>query len=114
MQSFIGVKLLSSNLTQPAIKPFEIYDNRLAGLQDTVQVGRPAGTVRVHFHRLRGAKLGNIAVITRVAAGIMAVLAVISIVSAISVQLRNIPSRTNSVMRACTGSGPERISAVSD
>ena len=31
MQTFIGAKLLSSQIAQPGKKPFEIYDSRLAG-----------------------------------------------------------------------------------
>jgi hypothetical protein len=47
MQSFIGAKLLSSKLAQPAIKPFEIYDTRLAGFTLRVQ---PTG-VRSYYAR---------------------------------------------------------------
>jgi hypothetical protein len=31
MRTFIGTKLLSSNVSHPTKKPFEIYDSRLAG-----------------------------------------------------------------------------------
>jgi integrase len=48
VQTFIGAKLLSSQLTQPAQKPFEIYDSRLAGFTLRVQ---PTG-VRSYYARL--------------------------------------------------------------
>jgi integrase len=47
VQTFIGSKLLSSNLAQPAQKPFEIYDSRLAGFTLRVQ---PTG-VRSYYAR---------------------------------------------------------------
>lgn len=47
MQYFIGVKLLSSKVAQPSIKPFEIYDNRLHGFTLRVQ---PTG-VRSYYAR---------------------------------------------------------------
>jgi integrase len=47
VQTFIGAKLLSSQLAQPTQKPFEIYDNRLAGFTLRVQ---PTG-VRAYYAR---------------------------------------------------------------
>jgi hypothetical protein len=47
MRTFIGVKLLSSKLAQPTVKPFEIYDNRLSGFTLRVQ---PTG-VRSYYAR---------------------------------------------------------------
>jgi len=47
VQTFIGSKLLSSNLAQPAQKPFEIYDSPLAGFTLRVQ---PTG-VRSYYAR---------------------------------------------------------------
>jgi integrase len=47
VQTFIGTKLLSSQLAQPTQKPFEIYDNRLAGFTLRVQ---PTG-VRSYYAR---------------------------------------------------------------
>jgi len=79
VQSFIGVKLLSSKLAQPTIKLFEIYDSRLAGFTLRVQptgvrsyyarFGRnrryalgKVGTLRPHEARERCQKvLGNLA-----------------------------------------------------
>jgi hypothetical protein len=62
MQSFIGVKLLSSNLTQPAIKPFEIYDSRLAGFTLRVQ---PTGvrSYYARFGRNRRFALGKVGIL---------------------------------------------------
>jgi hypothetical protein len=37
MRTFIGAKLLSSQVAQPRKKPFEIYDSRLAGFTLRVQ-----------------------------------------------------------------------------
>jgi Arm DNA-binding domain len=50
VHTFIGTKLLSSNLTQPAQKPFEIHDTRLAGFTLRVQ---PTGT-RSYYARFGG------------------------------------------------------------
>ena len=47
MHTFIGAKLLSSELAQPTQKPFEIYDSRLAGFTLRVQ---PTG-VRSYYAR---------------------------------------------------------------
>jgi integrase len=47
MQTFLGAKLLSSKVSQPTKKPFEIYDTRLAGFTLRVQ---PTG-VRSYYAR---------------------------------------------------------------
>jgi hypothetical protein len=47
MRTFIGAKLLSSQIAQPTKKPFEIYDSRLAGFTLRVQ---PTG-VRSYYAR---------------------------------------------------------------
>jgi len=47
MRTFIGAKLLSSQVAQPTKKPFEIYDSRLAGFTLRVQ---PTG-VRSYYAR---------------------------------------------------------------
>jgi Arm DNA-binding domain len=47
VQTFIGAKLLSSQIAQPGKKPFEIYDSRLAGFTLRVQ---PSG-VRSYYAR---------------------------------------------------------------
>jgi hypothetical protein len=49
VQTFIGTNLLSSQLAQPTNKPFEIYDDRLAGFTLRVQ---PTG-VRSYYARLK-------------------------------------------------------------
>ena len=55
MRTFIGAKLLSSKLAQPAIKPFEIYDSRLAGFTLRVQ---PTG-VRSYYARFGRKRLAT-------------------------------------------------------
>ena len=59
MQTFIGAKLLSSQLAQPTQKPFEIYDNRLAGFTLRVQ---PTGvrSYYARFGRNRRYSLGKV------------------------------------------------------
>jgi Arm DNA-binding domain len=58
MRAIIGAKLLTSNLAQPAIKPFEIYDTRLPGFTLRVQPsGVPAYYAR--FGRNRRIALGK-------------------------------------------------------
>jgi hypothetical protein len=47
MRTFIGTKLLSSKMSQPTQKPFEIYDSRLCGFTLRVQ---PTG-VRSYYAR---------------------------------------------------------------
>ncbi len=59
MQTFIGAKLLSSKLAQPAQKPFEIYDSRLSGFTLRVQ---PTGvrSYYARFGRSRRIALGKV------------------------------------------------------
>ena len=59
MQPFIGARLLSSPLAQPTQKPFEIYDNRLAGFTLRVQ---PTGvrSYYARFGRSRRFALGKV------------------------------------------------------
>ena len=59
MQSFIGTKLLSSKVAQPAKKPFEIYDSRLQGFTLRVQ---PTGirSYYARFGRNRRFALGKV------------------------------------------------------
>jgi predicted Zn-dependent peptidase len=59
MRTFIGAKLLSSKAAQPTKKPFEIYDNRLAGLTLRVQ---PTGvrSYYARFGRSRRIALGKV------------------------------------------------------
>ncbi len=59
MQTFIGAKLLSGKLAQPAAKPFEIYDSRLAGFTLRVQ---PTGvrSYYARFGRSRRIALGKV------------------------------------------------------
>jgi len=48
MRTFIGVKLLSSKLAQPTVKPFEIYDNRLSGTPyPSAPLSRPMSVPRM-------------------------------------------------------------------
>jgi hypothetical protein len=47
VQTFIGARLLLSELAQPTNKPFEIYDSRLAGFTLRIQ---PTG-VRSYYAR---------------------------------------------------------------
>jgi integrase len=59
MRTFIGAKLLSSKVSQPTKKPFEIYDNRLAGFTLRVQ---PTGvrSYYARFGRNRRIALGKV------------------------------------------------------
>jgi len=59
MRTFIGAKLLSSKVSQPKKKPFEIYDNRLAGFTLRVQ---PTGvrSYYARFGRNRRIALGKV------------------------------------------------------
>jgi hypothetical protein len=59
VHAFIGTKLLSSNLTQPTQKPFEIYDTRLAGFTLRVQ---PTGarSFYTRFGRNRRFAIGKV------------------------------------------------------
>ena len=58
MQAFIGATLLTSKETQPQSKPFEFYDNRLAGFMLRVQ---PSGvrSYYARFGRNRRVALGH-------------------------------------------------------
>jgi hypothetical protein len=59
MRTFIGTKLLSSKVSQPTKKPFEIYDSRLAGFTLRVQ---PTGirSYYARFGRNRRIALGKV------------------------------------------------------
>jgi hypothetical protein len=59
MRTFIGAKLLSSKVSQPTKKPFEIYDSRLAGFTLRVQ---PTGvrSYYARFGRNRRIALGKV------------------------------------------------------
>jgi integrase len=59
MRTFIGAKLLSNKVSQAAKKPFEIYDNRLAGFTLRVQ---PTGirSYYARFGRSRRIALGKV------------------------------------------------------
>lgn len=59
MRTFIGAKLLSSKVSQSKKKPFEIYDNRLAGFTLRVQ---PTGvrSYYARFGRNRRIALGKV------------------------------------------------------